>query len=219
MKKIVLIAVMALSLCVARADGENRGCIVKGGVNFSNMVMGVMPHGMKVGGHLGAEWEYAFSRRVGMSGGLLMSFQGAKFDISKLDPIGHYFKQEAGHAILKDIDYSAIYFNIPVMGKLYITPNFSFDLGPQLAVNVQNRFTSDGEKLKKEGRGLESMGVDVVTGFSYNVTRNIVVQAHYSLSLTKSWNDYEVDATGTGVTYFNSDDRVQNIRLSVGWRF
>ena len=217
MKKLLLIALMALSVSVARA--EDRGCIVKGGVNFSNMVMGVMPHGMKVGGHVGAEWEYAFTDRVGVSGGLLISFQGAKFDISKLDPIGHYFKHDEGHAIQSDIDYSAIYFNIPAMAKFYITPNFSFDLGPQLAVNVQNRFTSDGEKVKKEGRGLESMGVDMVTGFSYNVTRNIVLQLHYCLSLTKSWNDYEVDATGTGVTYFNSDDRIQNIRLSLGWRF
>ena len=215
----LLIALMALSLSVARADGENRGCIVKGGVNFSNMVMGVMPHGMKVGGHLGAEWEYAFSHRVGISGGLIMSFHGAKFDISKLDPVGHYFKQEAGHAIQSDIDYSAIYFNIPVMGKFYITPKLSFDLGPQLAVNVQNRFTSDGEKLKKEGRGLESMGVDMVAGLTYNVSRRVIVQARYNLSLTKSWNDYEVDPTGTQITYFNSDDRMQVFQLSVGVRF
>ena len=73
--------------------------------------------------------------------------------------------------------------------------------------------------MLKEGRGLESMGADIVAGFTYNVTRRVVVQAHYSLSLTKSWNDYQVDATGTNVTYFNSDDRIQNILLSVGIRF
>ena len=219
MKKLLLIALMALSLSVARADGENRGCIVKGGVNFSNMVMGVMPHGMKVGGHLGAEWEYAFNSRFGLSGGLLMSFQGAKFELAKLNPVGHYFKTENGHAIEQDVNYSAIYFNLPVLAKFYITRNLAFDLGPQLGINVQNRFSSGGNKVLKEGRGLESMGADVVAGFTYNVSRRIIVQAHYNLSLTKSWNDYEVDPTGTQTTYFNSDDRQQVIQLSVGVRF
>ena len=219
MKRFILFALILLSLSTAHAAGENRGCIVKGGVNFSNMVMGTMPHGIKVGGHVGAEWEYAFSQRLGLSGGLLLSFQGAKFELNKLNPIGHYFKTENGHAIESDINYSAIYFNIPVLAKFYITRNLAFDLGPQLAVNVQNRFSSDGNKVLKEGRGLESMGADIVAGFTYNVTRRVVVQAHYSLSLTKSWNDYQVDATGTNVTYFNSDDRIQNILLSVGIRF
>lgn len=219
MKKLIFFVALCLSFTTVHAGGENRGCIVKGGVNFSNMVMGVMPHGMKVGGHLGAEWEYAFSNRFGLSGGLLMSFQGAKFELAKLNPVGHYFKTENGHAIEKDVNYSAIYFNIPVLAKLYITRDLAFDFGPQLGINVQNHFSSAGDKVLKEGRGLESMGADIVAGFTYNVSRRLVVQAHYSLSLTKSWNDYEVDATGTNVSYFNSDDRIQNILLSVGWRF
>ena len=63
------------------------------------------------------------------------------------------------------------------------------------------------------------MGADVVAGFTYFVSKRLVLQARYNLSLTKSWNDYEVDATGTQTTYFNSDDRLQVIQLSVGLRF
>lgn len=219
MKKCFLIMAVLFTATLANAQGHSMGCIVKGGVNFSNMVMGVMPHGMKVGGHVGAEWDYAFSSRFGVGGGLLLNFTGAKFALDQINPVGHYFQRDDGKPIEKDVDYSAIYFNIPVMAKFYITPNFTFDLGPQLGINVQNKFTSDGDKVKKVGRGLETMGADMVAGFTYFVNKRLVLQARYNLSLTKSWNDYEIDDTGTQTTYFNSDDRLQTIQLSVGVRF
>lgn len=219
MKKCFLMMAVLLTATLANAQGHSMGCIVKGGVNFSNMVMGVMPHGMKVGGHVGAEWDYAFSSRFGVGGGLLLNFTGAKFALDQINPVGHYFQRDDGKPIEKDVDYSAIYFNIPVMAKFYITPNFTFDLGPQLGINVQNKFTSDGDKVKKVGRGLETMGADMVAGFTYFVNKRLVLQARYNLSLTKSWNDYEIDDTGTQTTYFNSDDRLQTIQLSVGVRF
>ena len=219
MKKYLMTIVMLACAVMANAEGRNMGCIVKGGVNFSNMIMGVMPHGMKVGGHLGAEWDYAFSSRFGVGGGLLLNFNGAKFALDQINPVGHYFQRDNGGPIESDVNYSAIYFNIPIMAKFYITPNFTFDLGPQLGINVQNKFSSDGDKVKKVGRGLETMGADVVAGFTYFVNKRLVLQARYNLSLTKSWNDYEVDATGTQTTYFNSDDRLQVIQLSVGLRF
>lgn len=152
-KRLLLAAMLLLASVPATKAGESLGAYLKAGFNMSNYVMGEMPHGMKPGFHFGAGYEYRMAPRWGMAVEMYMSFQGAKFDPKKIDNIYEVMEaDEQGVKLDKDITLNAIYFELPVLAKLYVTPRLSIDLGPQLGIAAQNHLKMGDVQVDKVGR-------------------------------------------------------------------
>lgn len=215
----VFICLMAALTAVSAWGGESLGAYVKGGFNLSNYVQGQMPHGMKAGGHVGAGYEYRFNRHWGLATELYMSFQGAKFDHEKIDNINLVFETEDGSRIDRDITLNAIYFELPVLAKFYVVPQLSIDLGPQFGIAAQNNLKMGDVKVLKMGRSFETWNVSVSAGMTWNVTSRLMIQARYNRGLTKVMKSIEVPKYAGMAGNTNFDDRIQNIQLSVGYRF
>ena len=219
-KRLLLAAMLLLASVPATKAGESLGAYLKAGFNMSNYVMGEMPHGMKPGFHFGAGYEYRMAPRWGMAVEMYMSFQGAKFDPKKIDNIYEVMEaDEQGVKLDKDITLNAIYFELPVLAKFYVTPRLSIDLGPQLGIAAQNHLKMGDVQVDKVGRSFEAWDLSASAGLTWCVTSRLLVQARYNLSLIKAMKGVDIDEYMPQAGNRNYDDRIQNIQLSVGYRF
>lgn len=219
-KRLLLAAMLLLATWPAMQAGESLGAYLKAGFNMSNYVMGKMPHGMKPGFHFGAGYEYRIAPRWGMAVEMYMSFQGAKFDPKKIDNIDEVMVAgEEGVKLDKDVTLNAIYFELPVLAKFYLTPRLSIDVGPQLGIAAQNKLQMGDVKVYKERSSFESLDLAASAGLTWCATPRLMVQARYNLGLIKAMKVIDIDEYRPQAGKRNYDDRIQNIQISVGYRF
>lgn len=219
MKKLIVIICVVVG-CVATINaGESCGAYLKAGVNTSNLVMGTMSHGMKIGGHLGFGYEYKVTPQFGLAAELNMSFQGASIDPRKVNDKNNILVPEHIDASLdKNVTLNSIYFELPIIGKYYITPKIAIDLGPKFCLNSKNKIKlSDGSEYDTANT-FEDWDLSVLAGITYNVSSKVLLQARYNLSLCKVMKKYDV-VNEQWKYSGHSNDRIQNIQISVGYRF
>ncbi len=220
LKQLALAAALLLAAVPAMQAGESLGAYLKAGFNMSNYVMGKMPHGMKPGFHFGAGYEYRLAPRWGMAMEMYMSFQGAKFDPKKIDNIDEVMvADEPGVELDRNVTLSAIYFELPVLAKFYVTPRWSIDVGPQLGIAAQNHLKMGDEQVDKVGRSFETWDLSASAGVTWNATPRLMVQARYNLGLIKVMKGIDIDEYRPQARNLNYDDRIQNLQLAVGYRF
>src|SRR5690606_260029 len=126
MKKSILI------LLLLTAGAVNAQFGIKGGANFSNVdgEIGNMELDTKISYHIGAFYEISLNSSFSFQPEVIFSVQGADVD--------------SNHS-LDEIDLK--YINIPMLLKVYLTPKFSIEAGPQFSYlisdNLKNMETED----------------------------------------------------------------------------
>ncbi len=173
----------------------------KFGMDLTNFWGKDLPHGMQFNYQAGAFMEYRFNNKFSIAPEVVFAAQGGKMDAA-------YFYDGISNA---DIMFNFNYINIPIMLKLYASPKFSIDFGPQVGFNVYHKATV---KAKADGasasytddiEGVKSVDFGLGLGATYNITNDVFVQGRYTMGLTKVFEEGDV---------YNG-----NIQLAVGYRF
>ena len=192
MKK-ALVLIAAAIVCMSACAQVQFGAKV--GVDATHFWGKDTEHGMKIGYQFGALMEYKFNSHFAIAPEVVFASQGGKFKI---------YEAENKKA---DNTFTTNYINVPVMFKWYATPNFSFDLGPQVGFNVYSKYQVgdlDAEDIKDMTKSVD-FGVGL--GGTYNLTDNAFIQARYTMGLTDVFKG-ELNEAKNG-----------NIQLAFGMKF
>ena len=192
MKK-ALVLIAAAIVCMSACAQVQFGAKV--GVDATHFWGKDTEHGMKIGYQFGALMEYKFNPHFAIAPEVVFASQGGKFKI---------YEAENKKA---DNTFTTNYINVPVMFKWYATPNFSFDLGPQVGFNVYSKYKVgdlDAEDIKD---ATKSVDFGVGLGGTYNLTENAFVQARYTMGLTDAFKGELTEAKNG------------NIQLAFGMKF
>jgi len=183
MKRIFLLVVLFFTVSTIQAQDKFLKFGIKAGVNFSNVKGDVenIDFKTKSGYHFGGLVEMRVFKNLSIQPELLYSVQGAKVDTA-LDGV-------------EDLDFK--YVTIPVMAKFYLNENLSLEAGPQFAFLADD---NAGDTFKTKSFDLSLAG-----GLSYDITRNIFLQARYIAGLSEVSD--------------NADIKNTNIQLSLGLKF
>ena len=196
MKKLLLIAVLALfSFNALNAQSPIRFG-AKAGVNFSD-ITGEMVDSFngRTAFHLGFMAEGLKCDKFALQAELLYSAQGSDYE-----------EEGFGSGTVK-VDY----LNIPVMGKFYVAEGFSLQAGPQIGflLSAKDDFEGEEEDIKDFLKGTD-FGVNL--GIGYELESGLNFTARYNLGLS---DNLDVDGfESEGAEYKNSV-----IQISVGWFF
>ena len=192
MKK-VFVLIAAAIVCMSANAQVQFGAKV--GVDATHFWGKDTEHGMKIGYQFGALMEYKFNPHFAIAPEVVFASQGGKFNIYEADN--------------KKVDntFTTNYINVPVMFKWYATPNFSFDLGPQVGFNVYSKYKVDDLDAEDIKDMTKSVDFGVGLGGTYNLTDNAFVQARYTMGLTKAFKG-ELNEAKNG-----------NVQIAFGMKF
>ena len=125
MKKIFMMAVMAVAALTANAQNEKGqfSLMPKAGINISTVTGSDSKS--KVGFVGGVEAEYGISKNFGLDFGVLYSMEGCKNDIVVATGIG------ASAYIIKDAKLNLGYINIPILAQFYPVKGLALKAGIQ----------------------------------------------------------------------------------------
>ncbi len=194
MKKFMIMAAFVLSSVGAFAQ-HAVGTVTlqpKIGLNCSSLTGDGYDY--KAGFVGGAELEYQICDKVGLSGGLLYSMQGANF-------------KDADDAKIK-LDY----INIPILANIYVTKGLAVKAGIQPAFNVNKEVSYKNNSTDLED-GIKSFDFSIPVGISYEYA-NFVLDARYNIGLTKVYDDVNI----SGIKISN-DSKNSVFQLTIGYKF
>ena len=197
MKKIILVAVALLMVCIAKAQPAVGDFTygVKVGLNTTYITNAHLKNKSSV--HVGLFTEKRFSKAYGLAAELQYSRQG--------------FGDRDNKAKER---WSINYLNLPILFKIYIWQGLSIDFGPQFSYNVDgmHKWRENRDHDRDKIDGIKSFDFGIPAGISY-AYKDFIVSARYVTGLLK---------TGSfDLSVFEENDRTQNrvFQLSVGYNF
>lgn len=133
------------------------------GLNVADLT-GTENSDVRCGLAAGAEIQYQASDIFAISGGLLYSMQGCKYDNTTI---------------------KADYINVPILANVYVVKGLAVKLGIQPGFNVNSTVSAKGNGVKAEA-DVDAKTVDfsIPVGLSYEFS-NVVLDARYNWGLTK----------------------------------
>lgn len=178
MKKIILIIAVTIVLIPTVQSQEKIQFGVKGGVNFTNMTSNdyLYDEKYKTGLYLGATVEIPLSKKLSIQPEIVYSSQGIKGKA-----LVYYPSTLPGTMPVVNAEHKLDYIKIPVLAKLYLVKNFSFEIGPSFNFLVNDQFTSDFYTQTDLAEKFELGGV---VGLSYKVKSNFVVNTNYLIGFS-----------------------------------
>lgn len=192
MKKVFILIAAAIVSMSAMAQVQFGA---KVGVDATNFWGKDVNHGMQLNYQAGLLMEYKFTPKFAIAPEVVFAAQGGKFKIA-----------EIGTTKVEN-KYTMNYINVPVMLKYYVSPDFSFDLGPQVGFNVYSK-CKVGELPVADMKDLtEAVDFGVGLGGTYNLTDNAFIQARYTMGMTNAFK-------GEG-----NDAKNGNIQVAFGMKF
>ena len=201
MKKILLTLTVVLASAAAYAQHAVGTVTIqpKMGMNVASLtdMKGSDP---RIGLAAGAELEYQVADIASVSGGLIYSMQGGKYD----KPVTILGMTQAGKVTLKED-----YINIPVMANVYVLKGLAVKLGVQPGFNVHSTVKASTNGIA--GSGTQSLNVKansvdftIPVGMSYEYN-NVVLDARYNWGITHTLKNY--------------DSRNSVFQLTLGYKF
>lgn len=213
MKKIFMMAVMAVAALTANAQNEvgQFSLMPKAGINISTITgdadyndksLGVsFSKKSKVGFVGGVEAEYGVAKNFGITAGVLYSMEGAKI------------KGDIVNALISGTTTTKVnlgYINIPILAQYYIVKGLAIKAGiqPAFAVSkkIKNEVSLSGEIAQYSGEfekemnkltdkripkdNIKTFDFSIPVGISYEYA-NVVLDARYNIGLTKVYKDSE----------------------------
>ena len=195
MKKLFLIAAMMVMTLAANAQLKVGTTFVKPtvGINLANI--SGQDQDMRVGAHVGAEFEHALAKQFSVSGGLIYSMQGMK-------------TSGGGVTVTTAFDY----INIPIMGNYYISKNFAlkFGLQPGFKASAKSKISGNGSSGSEDwDSSVSQICLSIPLGFAVEFS-DFVLDARYSLGITNVLkDDYVFQTSGK-----NGKNNVISINLA-----
>ena len=182
MKKMMMIAVMAVACLTANAQNGEGGMTLqpKVGINFANNTSSGCD--MKVGLLAGAEFEYGLTSNIGLGVGLLYSMEGFKSG---------------------DVKYNFDYVNIPIVLNYYVTKGLALKAGLQPAFNTRHEATNGDVSIDIDkvaglvGSKVNSFNLSIPVGLSYEYEK-FVFDFRYHIGVSKT---FENDTQGRNSTF------------------
>jgi len=172
MKKFLVVAALMLSSVATFAQQAVGSISLKPmvGVNGSTLTKFDNTK-MKVGFVGGAELEYQVTDMFSLTGGVLYSMQGVKFDTGRdLNVLGLNIKT-------KDAKTNLSYINVPILANVYVVPGLAVKLGLQ-----------PGFLVDDDNSGAKSFDLSMPVGLSYEYSK-FVIDGRYNWGLTKVWKN------------------------------
>ena len=173
MKKIILIIAFTIVLIPTVKSQEKIQFGVKGEVNFTNMTSNdyLYDEKYKTGLYLGATVEIPLSKKFSIQPEIVYSSQGIKGKALVNYP-------QYGGATMPVVyaEHKLDYIKIPILAKLYLAKNFSFETGPSFNFLVNDKFTYNSYTQTDLAENFE---FGSVFGLSYKVKSSFVINANY----------------------------------------
>lgn len=211
--KIIAIALACMIMATGAALAQKTFTFgPKVGIDYTNYWGKGAEHGGQLNYQAGLFMEYRFTDRLSVAPEVVFAAQGGKYEIKKSN---EYYK-EADHIN---------YINVPVMLKIYVIPELSIDLGPQVGFNIYSKNTAelkDGGEKEKVTTDLKkftnSVDFGLGLGLTYNITEEVFVQGRYTMGLTKVFNTKDYDKVAMEILGFDNPKHA-NGQISIGFRF
>ena len=176
MKKLFLgiVALMAAASMSAHSAGEKFLKPMVGGTmsTITKADNAKMRLGLVAGGELG----YFMADNLALTGGLLVSLQGANFDDTNYT---------------RDMSSTMTYLNIPVLANYYVAPGLAIKAGLQpgflLANNDKGEYNNGGKWVEYDESstdGMKKFDLSIPIGLSYEIS-DFVIDARYNFGVTK----------------------------------
>ena len=167
MKKILLLAIMAIATLNANAQNEDGAVYItpRVGLSFATTTNAGSP-GWRTGLNAGVEAEYNLSGNCGVSGGLFYTMQGAK---------------------ASDITLKLDYINVPILFRYSPVEGLYFKAGLQPGFNVVSDLRLSGETMKTDG--VKTVALSIPIGVSYMFRNHIALDFRYNWGITKAYGD------------------------------
>jgi hypothetical protein len=167
MKKLILSAVVMLASVATYAQRAVGTTTVqpKLGVNFANLTD--LKGDSKAGLAAGVEFEHQLTDIFSLSGGVIYSMQGSKWDS------GVKISSESLDIKGGTLKYNLSYINVPVMANVYVVPGLAVKLG------LQPGFCVDKDDTKAK-----TVDLSIPVGLSYEYN-NFVLDGRYNFGVTK----------------------------------
>jgi hypothetical protein len=176
MKKIIMMAVMAVAALSANAQQEAGTFSIqpKAGLTVSSLSGDGTK--AKAGFTAGVEGMYQAAEKFGVSLGVMYAMQGAK---SKADT---------------DLKLNYGYINIPILANYYVVKGLAVKAGiqPGFMVSAKEKYNSVSRDVKD---GCKKFDFSIPVGVSYEIA-NVVFDARYNFGLTKTVKDVEKGKNG-----------------------
>lgn len=196
MKKILFVAAMMLASVGAFAQHAVGTFTLQPRVGMNvAMLTDADNNDPRIGFVGGAELEYQISDIFSVSGGLLYSMQGSKYD---------YDNVEGGGDLTNKLDY----LNIPIMANVYVVKGLAVKLGAQFGFCVNDKVKYSDNKYMHGDFDADAKTFDftIPVGLSYEFSGvPIVIDARYNWGLTKIWD--------------NSDSKNSVFQFTLGYKF
>ncbi len=212
MKKIA-IALVCTILATGAAMAQKQFTFgPKVGVDYTNYWGKNVEHGGQLNYQAGLFMEYRFTDMFSVAPEVVFAAQGGKYEIKRAD------------ATFKETDHIN-YINVPVMLKLYVTPELSIDFGPQVGFNVYSKNVAEAkagaekEKLTTDMKDhTKSVDFGLGLGLTYNITDEVFVQGRYTMGLTRVFDTKDYDKVVLEVLGFDNPKH-SNGQIAIGYRF
>ena len=191
MKKLfTVIIILGISMMINAQDVKFG---LKGGVNFASFSgKDVENVDSKTAFHVGVLAEIPLLDKFSLQPELLYSVQGIKENDD-------------------NAEFKLNYLQLPLMGKYYVTDEFSFEAGPQVGflLSAKAKVEGEGEGDIKDNMNKTDFGLNF--GLGYTLGNRLNVNARYNFGLSKIYNK---DTFLSDIKAYNSV-----IQVSVGYIF
>lgn len=193
MKKIMLMAAFMVAAISANAQNAVGEVTLKPMVGMTIANVTNADGDSKIGLAAGVEAEYGLSNNFGITGGVVYSMQGSKYD-SEIAGVKYSCKD--------NLDY----INIPILANYYIVPGLAIKAGIQPAFNVRAKAKAEamGKELETDNDAIKSFDFSIPVGLSYEYC-DFVLDARYQWGLTKIADE--------------SDSKNSVFMISLGYKF
>jgi len=149
----------------------------------------------RVGMIVGPEFEYTMSNRFSLAFGLNYSQQGAEMDAKKsMFPENTTIKLD--------------YLTVPIVANVYLLKGLALKAGIQPGFNLSAKLDVDGTKSDFKDDAVKKFDFAIPFGLSYEFF-NIVLDARYTIGLTKIFDEKIVDLDSKNVGF----------QLTLGYKF
>ncbi|MBR6978205.1 MAG: PorT family protein [Prevotella sp.] len=148
----------------------------------------------RVGLVVGPEFEYTLSNRFSLAFGVNYSQQGTKLKDN-------------------DVTFKMDYLTVPIVANVYLFKGFALKAGVQPGVNLSAKLDANGTKADIDDDMVKSFDVAIPFGLSYEF-RNFVLDARYTLGLTKIFDEKKLNVKGVDL-----DSKNLGFQLTLGYKF
>jgi hypothetical protein len=203
MKKIIMMAVMAVAALSANAQQEAGTFSIqpKAGLNVTSITSEGSALKAKAGFTAGVEGMYQATEKFGVSAAVMYSMQGAKVkqDFVKDMAIAYGYGAAVG-AINEDMKINYGYINIPILANYYVVKGLAVKAGiqPGFMVSAKGKLGDTSVNIKESCKKFDFA---IPVGVSYEIA-NVVIDARYNIGLTKTMKGDGVKKTKNSVFQF-----------------